>query len=293
MNREDFVKELKNSNKFGEIESIFDRFVEFQDAAIDAFRFFHGVCKKYNIKYQVAFGSLLGAIRDNGQIPWDYDIDVIINYDDARKIEEAILLESKGKYYCISPFINSKYYLFMLRLSPANYHSECAHVDVFYSIGASDNKNERIKQNKYITYFFTNRHRKLMKISDLYPPLSLKTLIWFIGSKFKRFLISNKKEMMMIDSLSKQYPIASSDYCFIIYEGGYGGCLFKKSWLEETICINTSIGEQCVPKDYDEVLTRLYKNYKEYPDLDKRIEEILHYYRILEKFQSRFERRKK
>ena len=42
----------------------------------DILLFFQEICDKNQLKYFVAFGTLLGTIRHNGFIPWDDDIDV-------------------------------------------------------------------------------------------------------------------------------------------------------------------------------------------------------------------------
>lgn len=57
------------------------------------------VCKKYNIKYYAAFGTLLGAVRNKGFIPWDDDIDVCMLRDDYAKFKEVAKNEFGGKYY--------------------------------------------------------------------------------------------------------------------------------------------------------------------------------------------------
>ena len=42
---------------------------------------FHRICKKYDIPYYLAYGSMLGAKRHQGFIPWDDDMDVSVEYE--------------------------------------------------------------------------------------------------------------------------------------------------------------------------------------------------------------------
>lgn len=64
--------------------------------------YFHKVCIDNNIKYSLAFGTLIGAIRHKGYIPWDDDIDVMIYERDIIRLYNIINSDSSiyRLYYC-------------------------------------------------------------------------------------------------------------------------------------------------------------------------------------------------
>ena len=70
---------------------------------------FDRVCKKYNLKYILEHGTLLGAIRHKGYIPWDDDLDVSMLREDYDKLMKVGPKEFKRPYF-LQSYLTEKNY---------------------------------------------------------------------------------------------------------------------------------------------------------------------------------------
>lgn len=58
---------------------------EVQKVSLDILKDVHEFCESHNIRYSLAYGTLLGAIRHKGFIPWDDDVDIVIPRPDFER----------------------------------------------------------------------------------------------------------------------------------------------------------------------------------------------------------------
>ena len=66
---------------------------------------FKKVCQKHNLKFFMGFGTLLGAFRHQGFIPWDDDVDIIMPRSDFEKLKK-LNNEFKEPYFLQSSLLN-------------------------------------------------------------------------------------------------------------------------------------------------------------------------------------------
>lgn len=68
------------------------------------------ICRKYDIKYTLVGGSLIGCIRHKGIIPWDDDIDIGLTHDNYVKLIDILKEKENDRYLLLDSSIRDDYY---------------------------------------------------------------------------------------------------------------------------------------------------------------------------------------
>lgn len=127
--------------------------LEIQRYSLDILKSVHTFCVEHNIKYSLAYGTLIGAIRHKGFIPWDDDIDIIMPRPDYNRFCSTFQVEGLGMLSEKDP----DYYLNYCRvfdtvntkcdtlLPISKRYTGGVWIDVFPADGVSDDKDDFVK----------------------------------------------------------------------------------------------------------------------------------------------------
>ena len=120
------------------------------------------ICDKYNLKYFAVFGTALGAVRHNGFIPWDDDMDVGMLRKDYEIFIRVVEKEMGDKYQIMTPEIDKNYACcvtkfqrkgtkFVSYLSDKLNCDQCIFIDVFpFDYIAPTKRKEKAQQLKTV-----------------------------------------------------------------------------------------------------------------------------------------------
>lgn len=104
------------SSSEGMVEVKGDTLKELQSTLLDMLKDFDRVCQKYDIPYTLSGGTMLGAVRHEGFIPWDDDIDLNITRDGYERFVSVFQDELADKYWLHRPEETENYGLGLARL---------------------------------------------------------------------------------------------------------------------------------------------------------------------------------
>ena len=141
-------------------------FSEYRKITLEVLKEIDKICEENQLYYSLGFGSLIGAIRHQGFIPWDDDIDIVMPREDYNKLEK-IINENEYNINFITLKTNSstifsygKICMKGTKVIEANYRSVegyGAFVDVF----PIDNAPELLKERKIMSKIILFERRKL------------------------------------------------------------------------------------------------------------------------------------
>ena len=244
------------------------------------FRYSVDFFEKHDIRYCGAYGTVIGAMRHKGFIPWDDDLDIHMQRADYEKLLSLRAEMRKDGYDVVSP-LDKGYYLPFAKIVDLNTSIwELKqlpfvlgnYIDLFPidSFSASDAELEAMrKRARKLFYRYQACITANEGIGDFFHYIAIRQL----GSAYRLALSpfnprSKADKRLEVYNAFIQSKIGQTGEKSVYISSGIKG-IFKTSWFENTISVPFEDTEMVVPRDYDEYLTALYGDWRTPPPPEK------------------------
>ena len=249
---------------------------EIQQMELGIMEYIHEVCQKIGVKYFLAYGSLIGAVRHKGFIPWDDDMDICMLREDYEKLQDYLIAHPDDRYEVMSYKNNLNYvYPFMKVQDNQTYLLEedvridsnmGIYVDIFPVDGYEDDSVFKDKMTRLIK----KRQLSCYTFKGITNTKSLlNSLIRYISVIIFYFTNTNKY-IRGIDELAQSRKVDDYELVdYLIYKD-MNKPVWKREWLKQTITGVFEGKEFMIPKNYHEILTSDYGDYTQLPPVELR-----------------------
>ena len=247
---------------------------EIKEVELGVMDYIHNICKEKGINYSLAYGSLLGAVRHKGFIPWDDDLDIALKRDEYDKLYQAILEDNNSIYKVVSWENDSRYPYPFYRVYDSRTVYENNYIQNDIELG--------ICVDVFPFDDYKDVNKEITKL-DMYRRLSVYTLYGIRNKEagiknIVRYLMLVAFRLTRVKTWNKKLNDCSKasvdgEYIDYLMESKKYSTKLDAKALDEVVECKFEDRIYNIPKDYDHILTTIYgSDYMEIPPLEKRIQ---------------------
>lgn len=262
---------------------------DIQNKLLNMLNWFHNYCVDNSITYYCIGGTVLGAARHAGFIPWDDDIDIGIPRDDYNKLIRSFPNDN-GKYLLESTYSDDATFLFtyskLYDTSTTLIEKSripCKrgiYIDLFPLDAIGNTEEEALKNFKRLDRkkrILMSRTCSIRKERKWYKNISILAL-----GIIPDFIINNKKLAITIDKIANSIDLNCRNSIFVANLSGAYRIkeITKRAYFGKPVLYKFENISIFGPEKYEEYLTHIYGDWRKLPPVEKR--KSLHDYVVLD-----------
>lgn len=255
---------------------------EVKEIQVDILKDVTAVCRENDLQYYLVYGTLLGAVRHSGFIPWDDDIDIALPRDDFDKLESIYRSRPPKQYRWVDYKDDSRIRHNIAKLCDrrtfltegwmAAVHEVPLPLGVCIDIFALDGvprtsiiKELHYRRVKLLKMLMSMSTADTTKPRPLHKKLIIALVKWLMSEPSVRRAVHE-----LLDNAIRQYEFDSSEEV-CTYLGAYGKKgIFPKTWIGEGATLVFEGLSLSVFRQYDKYLSQIYGDYLELPPVEQR-----------------------
>lgn len=248
---------------------------ELQAVELDTLKKLHVFLEKHQLRYCMAFGTLLGAVRHKGFIPWDNDVDLVMPRPDYEELLRLLKTESiaddvKYGHYDTDP----NYHYTYMRIYDARTVVIAEHlwdkpkdlgvwIDIFPADGVPGSKWEHPFAQLRMKFL------RKMQMFDIYVSADPRKQA---VRKAVRFLLPNRDNAhpRQVNRDAMLFPYETAAYSADLVENGATLIPMTKDDFDEAVLLPFGDAMFRAPKNWDRYLKHAYGDYMQLPPEDQR-----------------------
>lgn len=265
----------RTQQKLPKDRALMKRVHEIQMALLWEFR---RVCEKYHLQYYIIYGTLLGAVRHGGVIPWDDDIDVGMPRADYDKLLEIAEKEFSGIYFLQTPWNDECFHGGHLKLHNTqttaivekNWWVHCCegiYIDIFpLDYGYCSKWKERWKEHR-IRFYQRLMYAKVYGYFARF--LDMPLLVWkfykYLGLPISQSKLADRLNQIMARGDKGEEKAPFGIFARYVFHGGRPKLVRAKDF-QKTVWLTYDDMILPAPAGYDNFLKKWYgRNYMNIP----------------------------